>query len=279
MVEPMRGKIPLSGELSVLWRGHTFRLPYFYREGAGGPAILFVHGLGGAKENFYLAFQSPALADCTLVIFDLPGTGHAEFHPTPGLDVSALSDITQAVADALLPGPHWLAGASMGGLIALLQFRRFGLGRVQGFINLEGNLCSEDCMFSRRVIGHSPESFVSLYIQMMEELRSSGSVGDQIIAQNMALNLDQRAYYAYSFQTVEESNSGRLLQEFLFLAVPRLFLYGDKNKTLSYLPQLRSSNIRVVEIPSAGHFLFYDNPIAVYKAIGDFVHSYSELNA
>jgi pimeloyl-ACP methyl ester carboxylesterase len=269
----IKSKIPVSDGLRVKWRGHDLCLPYFYREGAGGPSILFVHGLGGSKENFYWAFHSPALADCTLVTFDLPGTGLAEFDPTLGLDVSALSEIAEAVAVALLPGPHWLAGASMGGLIAMLQFRRSGVGRVQGFVNLEGNLCPEDCMFSRRVISHTLESFSSFYEQMKEELRSSYSVGDKIIAQNMALNLDVRAYYAYSFETVEKSDSGLLLREFLTLQLPRLFLYGDRNKTLSYLPQLASGGIRVREIPSAGHFLFYDNPIAVFRAIGDFVHS------
>jgi pimeloyl-ACP methyl ester carboxylesterase len=277
MFKPAKSKVAVLDEQRIEWHGHIFHLPYFYREGTGGPAILFVHGLGGAKEFFYMAVQSAALADCTLVMFDLPGTGLAEFIPAAGLDVSALSEIAQEVAAALLPGPHWLAGASMGGLIALLQFRRSGSGRVRGFINLEGNLCPEDCMFSRRVVPHTLESFDSLYEQMMLELRSSRSVGDQIVAQNMALNLDVRAYYAYSFETVKESDSGRLMQEFLSLELPRLFLYGERNNTLSYLPQLRgSSGIQVVEIPSAGHFLFCDNPIATYQAIGNFVHSLSE---
>jgi hypothetical protein len=51
------------------------------------------------------------------------------------------------VADALLPGPYFLAGASMGGLISLLQLRRHGVGRIQGLINLEGlsdNLCGRN---------------------------------------------------------------------------------------------------------------------------------------
>lgn len=271
--QPSKCKMAVLNAVQIEWHGHAFHLPYFYREGAGGPSILFVHGLGGAKENFHTAMQSPALTDCTLIMFDLPGTGLADFDPALNLDVSTLSEIAEMVAAALLPGPHWLAGASMGGLIALLQFRRSGVGRVRGFINLEGNLTPEDCMFSRRVVVHTLESFNSLYEEMMAELRSSCSVGDQIIAQNMALNLDIRAYYAYSFETVKQSDSGKLLQEFLSLQVPRLFLYGERNKTLSYLPELRSSAIQVAEVPSAGHFLFYDNPRATYQAIGDFVHS------
>jgi pimeloyl-ACP methyl ester carboxylesterase len=107
---------------------------------------------------------------------------------------------------------------------------------------------------------------------MILELRFSPSVDDQMIAHNMTLNFDTRAYHACSFETVKQSDSGQPLQEFLALQVPRLFLYGERNKTLSYLPALRSSNIQVVEIPSAGHFLFYDNPMATYQAIGDFVH-------
>jgi pimeloyl-ACP methyl ester carboxylesterase len=75
---PIQTHFPHLDLLAVEWRGREFRLPYLYREGTGGPCILFVHGLGGAKENFYAAFQSPALADCTLVTFDQPGTGLAD---------------------------------------------------------------------------------------------------------------------------------------------------------------------------------------------------------
>jgi pimeloyl-ACP methyl ester carboxylesterase len=256
----------------VEWRGQNFSLPYFYRDGSGGPTILFVHGLGGAKENFYAAFQNSALADCTLVSFDTPGTGLAAFDPAAGFDVSALADMVQSVATQLLPGPYFLAGASMGGLITLLQLRRYGVGRIQGLINLEGNLCAEDCMFSRRVVSHQLNSFEPVFRQMMEELRGSRYAGDQIIAHNMALNVDIRAYYAYSFETVTESDSGRLIEEFLALSIPRLFLYGEANKTLSYLSRLRLSSVEVREIPLSAHFLFYDNPVETFETIGEFVH-------
>ncbi len=277
MLFPVKANLPRIAQLNVEWNGRSFSLPYLHREGTGGPAVLFVHGLGGAKENFLTAFQSPALADCTLVTFDEPGTGLAEFQEDAGLDVSGLADLTQNVADRLFPGPYFLAGASMGGLITLLQIRRHGLGRIRGLINLEGNLCPEDCMFSRRVVPHKLEEFGStVFQQMIEELRSSRYAGDQIIANNMALNVDVRSYHAYSFETVAESDSGRLIEEFLALPVPRLFLYGEVNKGLSYLQRLRDSPVQVMEIPGSAHFLFYDNPVATFQAIGDFVHAHSE---
>ncbi|HEX5704664.1 MAG TPA: alpha/beta hydrolase [Pyrinomonadaceae bacterium] len=269
---PIQTNLPRLDRLVVEWRGRQFSLPYLYREGTGGPAILVVHGLGGAKENFYAAFQSPALADCTLATFDQPGTGLAAFDPDADLDVSALADMAQAVADQLLPGSYFLAGASMGGLITLLQMRRHGIGRIKGYINFEGNLSSEDCLFSRQVVPHDFASFEPEFRRMMGDLRASRDTGDQMIAHNMALNVDIRGYHAYSFETVAESDSGRLLEEFIGLPVPRLFLYGEANKRLSYLPRLRASEVQVQEIPSSAHFLFYDNPVETFRAVGEFVH-------
>jgi pimeloyl-ACP methyl ester carboxylesterase len=278
MYIPPKTKLPQLGQTTVNWRGQQFALPYLYREGTGGPSVLFVHGLGGAKENFYAAFQSSALADCTLLTFDEPGTGLAAFVPDIGLNVSALADMAESVAARLLPGPYFLVGASMGGLITLLQLRRHGLGRIQGLINLEGNLCPEDCMFSRRVVSHELELFGAEFEKMMGELRASRYSGDQTISHNMALNVDIRAYYAYAFETVTESDSGRLIEEFLALSIPRLFLYGEANKTLSYLPRLRASSVQVREIPSSAHFLFYDNPEDTFLAVGNFIHDSSKAS-
>ena len=127
-------------------------------------------------------------------------------------------------------------------------------------------------MFSRRAIPHSLDEFTErVFAEGIDELRRSTRAGDQIVARNMALNLDARAYYTYSFETVKESDSGALLEEFLGLRMPKLFLYGDANRHLSYLGRLRASDVRVVEVPDSGHFVFYDNPVDMYRAIGTFV--------
>ena len=279
MYIPAKAKLPRLDQLKVEWHDRQFLLPYLYREGNGGPSVLLVHGLGGAKENFYAACQSPALVDCTLVAFDEPGTGLAAFDPDAGLNVTALADMTHNLAAQLLPGPYFLAGASMGGLISLLQLRHYGVGRIQGLINLEGNLCPEDCMFSRRVVSHQLDSFQPIFEGMIGELRASRYAGDQTIAHNMALNVDIRAYYTYSFETVNESDSGHLIEAFLEVPIPRLFLYGAANRTLSYLPTLRASSAQVEEIPSSAHFLFYDNPVDTFQAIGEFVHATHSNNS
>ncbi len=116
-------------------------------------------------------------------------------------------------------------------------------------------------------------TFEPAYRQMMAELRVSRYAGDRIIAHRMALNVDIHGYYSYAFETVEKSDSGRLIHEFLALPMTRLFLYGQANRTLSYLPILRASAMHVAEISSSAHFLFYDNPADTFETAGEFVHT------
>jgi pimeloyl-ACP methyl ester carboxylesterase len=263
---------PLLDAVSLVWHDEKIRLPYLLRKGTTGPTILFIHGLGGAKENFYAAFQSSALMDCELLAFDLPGTGLSEFDSTKCSDVSALAELVELGWKTIAPGPAFVVAASMGGLIALLLVRRNGHSRLQGLINIEGNLAPEDCMFSRRVASASFEELTcTLFNEICRELKTSLYPGDHMTAHNMALNVDVRAYYSYSFQTVQESDSGHLLEEFINLRVPRMFLYGDANRHLSYLSRLRQSDTEVCEIAHSGHFLFYDNPVQTYQEIGRFV--------
>jgi len=106
------------------------------------------------------------------------------------------------------------------------------------------------------------------------QVRHNAASNYAIAAHNMALNTDMRAYHTYSFETVAESDSGRLLEEFLNLPVPRLFLFGEENRSLSYLPRLRASNVEVREIAASAHFLFYDNPEMTYEEIGKFVEKH-----
>jgi pimeloyl-ACP methyl ester carboxylesterase len=253
----------------VALKNKTYSLEYFVREGPAA-TILFVHGLGGAKENFLEASKSHFLNKYRLVAFDNPGTGNSTYYEDDVLQIDDLIDITAQFVQALKLEPFILAGASMGGLITLLYLRSH-LKNVLGYINIEGNLMPEDCMFSSKVVKHSQQSFIDgVFAQTISDMKNYGNPGYHIIANNLQMNTNPVSYYHYSFQTVRYSSTGELLNHFIELRMPKMFLYGDRNRKLSYIQQLRSSGVLVKEIPDSDHFIFYDNPVALYEAIAQF---------
>jgi len=157
----------------------------------------------------------------------------------------------------------------MGGLVALLYAER-NLDKIAGFVNVEGNLAPEDCMFTREVVPHSYSHFEKVvFPRIKQTLAAKAGRG---FAQHLRVleKANSRAYYDYSFQTVEYSDYGNLLERFLGLPLPKCFLYGSQNRHLSYLQRLFESDCTVIEIPNAGHFLFYDEPNDYAAALASF---------
>jgi pimeloyl-ACP methyl ester carboxylesterase len=188
------------------------------------------------------------------------------------LDVDDLTAITSAFIDQLLLTDFILCGTSMGGLTAMLYLFRGGISRVKGFINIEGNLTAEDCMFSAKAVPYDYETFErEIFPQTILEMKNKGNTGYHIIANNLELNTNVKSYYHYSFQTVGYSASGELLLQYIGMKVPRIFIYGSENNSLSYIPELLKNNLHVQEIAKSNHFIFYDNPKVLYEVIGGFI--------
>jgi len=130
----------------------------------------------------------------------------------------------------------------------------------------------EDCMFSSKAIAHDYDTFRNkIFPDSIEEMKNNGNAGYHIIANNLQLNTNIRSYYNYSFQTVEYSATGELLKQYLSMEIPRIFIYGQENSSLSYIPELLRNSLNIKEIPNSNHFVFYDNPKELYDVIGDFI--------
>ena len=267
----MRNEAPQIKTMELTYRGKAFDIEYFHREGDKG-TILLLHGLGGAKENYWEACKSPSLKGFTLICPDNPGTGNSTYDDNFPLDVDDLANITCLFIDQLEPEQFILVGTSMGGLTALLYLRGTGASKVKAFINIEGNLMTEDCMFSSKVVAYDLETFAgTIFPETISNMRNNGNAGFRIIANNLQLNTSVSSYYHYSFQTVAYSSSGELLEQYLCLDIPRLFIYGEENKQLSYLPLMLEKGMNVKEISESNHFVFYDHPKELYEVIGIFI--------
>jgi pimeloyl-ACP methyl ester carboxylesterase len=256
----------------ILYKDTVFNIEYFYRQGQK-ETIVLLHGLGGAKENYYEACKSDALAEHTLIFFDNPGTGNSTYYEDFLLNVDDLTAISSLFIDSLNVSDFILCGTSMGGLTTLLYLKHYAKGKVKSYINIEGNLLPEDCMFSSKVIAYDFERFGNeIFAKTIVDMKANGNTGYHIIANNLQLNTNVRSYYNYSFQTVEYSSTGELLKQFIGLNIPKVFIYGQENKSLSYIPELIKNGVSVKEISGSDHFVFYDNPKELFEVMGDFVN-------
>jgi pimeloyl-ACP methyl ester carboxylesterase len=249
-------------------RGQPYTLRYFDRP-ASGPAILYIHGLGCSKADFMEMTSMSDLQPFRLISADNPGCGDSSYDQNHPLNIDGVVEVIENFVAHLRLNRFLLVGGSMGGLVALLYAER-NPDKIAGFVNVEGNLAPEDCMFSRKVIPHSYSHFEKVVFPEIKRALSART--GRGFAQHLRVleKANQRAYYDYSFQTVEYSDRGDLLERFLSLPLPKCFLYGAENRNLSYLPRIRQSDCTVVEIPNANHFLFYDEPNHYAAALAAF---------
>jgi len=268
----MKKETPQIKVVEVVYKERVFSIEYFFRQGNKETIVLF-HGLGGSKENYYEACKSDALVEHTLIFFDNPGTGNSTYYDDFLLNVDDLTSISSLFIKNLDIEDFILCGTSMGGLTTLLYLKNDGINKVKAYINIEGNLLPEDCMFSSKVVTYDYDTFLTkIFPKTIVEMKDNGNTGYHIIANNLQLNTNVKSYYNYSFQTVEYSASGSLLSQFMALNIPKVFIYGRENNSLSYLPELIKNGIDIKEISDSNHFVFYDNPKELYEVVGDFVN-------
>lgn len=268
----MKKETPQIRVVEVLYKQKIFSIEYVYRQGSK-ETIVLLHGLGGAKENYYEACKSDALAEHTLIFFDNPGTGNSTYYEDSLLNVDDLASISSLFINQLAISNFILCGTSMGGLTTLLYLKNNGQRNVKAYINIEGNLLPEDCMFSSKVVTYDFGRFANeIFPKTILDMKDNGNTGYHIIANNLQLNTNIKSYYNYSFQTVEYSATGDLLKQFIALSIPKIFIYGQENNTLSYIPELIKNGVNVKEISDSNHFVFYDNPKELYEVIGNFVN-------
>jgi RNA polymerase sigma-70 factor (ECF subfamily) len=74
-----------------------------------------------------------------------------------------------------------------------------------------------------------------------------------------------------SSSMVELSDRCNLLNRFLSLPAPRMFMYGEQNSSLSYLQTLAANGVELAPISRSAHFPMYSNPPEMWARIAAFV--------
>jgi pimeloyl-ACP methyl ester carboxylesterase len=221
--------------------------------------VLFLHGLGCAKEIFAPLWRAPALDGMALLAPDLPGHGASQGLP---LDSASMEGMAEAVRDLL----RRRAGAgerlhvvvhSMGGAVGLLLAREPPI-ELASFVNVEGNLVAEDCsMFSRR----TAETDLRLFCEeKFDKLKARARAGDEILRQwaAWAQACPAEAFHASARSVVAWSDSGDLLDLFRALAVPKAYVSGQYSANPDVLAHLNA--VTKYQIADCGHFPMLEKP-------------------
>ena len=159
----------------------------------------------------------------------------------------------------------------MGGLIALLLAEKYAK-KIKAFINIEGNLKSEDCSISRNLLSINNEALLNgIFRNYKFMMQLSKNRGLKRYAEELRKYEPQKSMYDYSPSLVEYSDHGNLIERFASLKIPKSFIHGSENSRLSYITELKQKGVSVFEIADSNHFPQYDNPEEYYQYISSFV--------
>jgi pimeloyl-ACP methyl ester carboxylesterase len=229
----------------------------------GADPVVFLHGFGSTKEDYADFADRPFLA------YDAPGCGETTCADLSAVSIPFLVNTAEEVLRQAGIARFHLVGHSMGGLTALLLAHR-NPARVLSFVDIEGNLAPEDCFLSRQIVTHANDDPAGFLAEFAQRMRRSPSAASALYASSLPYKVRAGAVRGIFESMVHLSDHGDLLSGFLALPFPRMFLYGEENSRLSYLPTLAANGVELAQIPRSGHFPMYSNPVAMWERIAGF---------
>lgn len=236
--------------------------------------ILFLHGWGSSKEDYLDVQFNTAFHGQPFLAYDAPGCGETWCDDLSKVNIDFLVKTAEAVLHHFQIPEFHIVGHSMGGLTALeLAYRN--PEAVHCFVNIKGNLAPEDCFISRRIFDWQGEDMDEFLNNFVLDCRQSPFYSAALYATSIRQRVQVGAIKGIFESMVDLSDGGSLLTKFLSLPFQKAFMFGEQHADLSYLPSLEAAGVELVEIPFAGHFPMYSNPVAMWVAIRGVIHKAS----
>jgi len=239
------------------------------REGNKDP-IVFLHGFGSTKEDYVDIVRQASLSDYPFLAYDAPGCGETHCSNLDKLSIPFLLETALAVLDHAKIENFHLVGHSMGGLTALMLAHHIP-DRVKSFIDIEGNIAPEDCFLSRQLIDYPAANANEFFERFIERALHTPAYSSPLYSASLKHKIRPEAVQGIFSSMVSLSDHGDLMGKFMNLPCPKMFMYGEQNRDLSYLSHIESSGVKLSEIPECGHFPMYANPPVMWREIADFV--------
>lgn len=242
-----------------------------YRPQAGGPVLVWIHGLGESGLCFEHVVGEPELAGRHCVIPDLPGYGRSLWPDVPGGLVDHADHLDTWLRNRGVAGCV-VVGHSMGGVIGQLLAERHP-ARVEALIDVDGNISAGDCAYSSRAASYSREVFVDGGFQRVRDYVYRLGISDPAHRRYWAslVLADPRVFHLHSCELVELSSGEDLAGRLAALPCPTVYIAGSPGGVCPRsLELLEEAGADVRPVSPAGHWPFLDRP-------GEFAALVSEI--
>ena len=252
----------------------TDYVPSHKVEGSG-PAVLFLHGLGGNRHSF--DHQIAALADdFTCIAWDVPGYGGSA--PLPSLSFDTLAVCIDNLLHALDVEPFALVGHSLGGMVTQTWLRRGGqcsrvvLAQTSASFGKPGSTWNDEFLASRLKpiqAGKTPADFAEVLITgMFHDSSKTAAIGEGI-ATMAPLPADVYRQAIECLVTFDERDHLSAIIQ------PTLCLAGEFDSTApaKTMRQMAAAlpHGEYSCLPGTGHLGYIESPAAFTAAIQQFL--------
>src|ERR671910_431006 len=143
--------------------------------------------------------------------------------------------------------------------------------RVLTFTDIEGNVAPEDCFLSRQIFTHGTDDATAFLAAFAARSLQAAEYSSALYGARVLTTVDPHVVRPVFESMVDLSDTGDLLTKLTELPMPRMFMHGQQNAHLSYLPELRRQGVEVTEIEHSGHWPMYSNPPAMWTALHAFL--------
>lgn len=221
--------------------------------------LLWVHGLGESGLCFERIAVHPELSACRQLIPDLPGYGRSAWSDEP-LSLVGQADLLARWLSSRGESPVVLVGHSMGGVMGTLFCERYP-GAVRAFVNVEGNLSPEDCVFSGQAVRMDEQRFVDGGFSKMRELiyaQGAGLLAHRGYYASLRL-CDPRLFHLNSRELVETSAKEDMAHRLAGLSLPVWYVAGRPEGICPWSHHhLEQAGICPIVLEPSGHWPFID---------------------
>lgn len=240
------------------------------RDGDREP-IVFLHGFGSTKEDYADIVHHREFDGHPFLAYDAPGCGESKCEDLSKVNIPFLVKTALAMLERVGFERFHLVGHSMGGLTGLMLAHQ-APERVLSFTDVEGNIAPEDCFLSRQIVEFAHPDDEVFFDAFIERALKAPAYASALYSASLRHKVRAEAVRGIFTSMVDLSDNAELMDKFLGLPCPKMFMYGEQNASLSYLQHIHDNGVRLAEIPLCGHFPMYSNPVSMWKQIDAFYH-------